>query len=225
MAVLGLFILIFTSLAIPFNRRMLRLERFGTAGTGEKPNWRPLVFALYASLASITTRIIFRLIQYSSRHSQQSCHTRSLLLHSRRASHVPFDCTDECDSSRSNSNRRRCRISQTLSQRKEGVQAPEKEVKNVGKEGKYPERMRLYCGRRKKPLGVIPLQLQVGRAYSVVIGLSISNMGESIYIMCILVSSLVISIPSISIPSISFSVVNCAPSKLMPFLIHILPLP
>jgi hypothetical protein len=58
-----LFILIFLSLAIMFHRRMLR---GGEIITGAKPSWKPLLYALYASLGLITIRIIFRLVQYSS---------------------------------------------------------------------------------------------------------------------------------------------------------------
>ena len=59
-----LFILLFVSLAIVFHRRILVLER--QAALFGKPSWRPLLYALYTTLALITVRIIFRLVQYSA---------------------------------------------------------------------------------------------------------------------------------------------------------------
>ena len=56
-------ILLFLGVAIAFHRRMLK---GGEIITGAKPNWKPLLYTLYASLACITIRIIFRLIQYAS---------------------------------------------------------------------------------------------------------------------------------------------------------------
>ena len=70
MAGIGLqefFILIFLCLAISFHRRMLFLEKSGALVTIHlNPRWRPLLYALYATLGLITTRIIYRLIQYSA---------------------------------------------------------------------------------------------------------------------------------------------------------------
>ena len=60
-----LFILFFVYLAVIFHRRMLVLEKEGTLARNDKPNWKPLLYILYTSLALITVRIIFRLIQYS----------------------------------------------------------------------------------------------------------------------------------------------------------------
>ena len=59
------FILCFMALAIQFHRRMLVLERQGAIDS-YKPSWRPLLYALYASLICITVRIIYRLVQYSA---------------------------------------------------------------------------------------------------------------------------------------------------------------
>jgi hypothetical protein len=60
------FILFFVSAAIAFHRRLLALEREGQLAHLGKPNWRPLLYTLYASLALITVRIIFRLVQYTA---------------------------------------------------------------------------------------------------------------------------------------------------------------
>lgn len=59
------FILIFVGLAIIFHRRMLRGARGEIIHEGNT-GWKPLLYALYASLGLITIRIIFRLVQYSS---------------------------------------------------------------------------------------------------------------------------------------------------------------
>ena len=59
------FILIFLGIAFWFHRDMLRAERAGML-QGEKQYWRKLLFALYLSLVAISTRIIFRLIEFSS---------------------------------------------------------------------------------------------------------------------------------------------------------------
>lgn len=59
------FILIFLGLAVKFHLAMLKAERAGRL-TGEKQYWRKLLFALYLSLIAISTRIIFRLIEFSS---------------------------------------------------------------------------------------------------------------------------------------------------------------
>lgn len=60
------FILFFLSFAISFHRRMLKLECEGVLDQKNKRPWRPLLYTLYASLALITTRIIFRLVEYSA---------------------------------------------------------------------------------------------------------------------------------------------------------------
>ena len=57
------FILVFTSAAVAFHRRMLVLEKQGAL---VKWNWRPLLYTLYASLTLVSVRIIYRLVQYSS---------------------------------------------------------------------------------------------------------------------------------------------------------------
>lgn len=57
-----LFMLIFTGLAIQFQRKMNQLEAVEPISF----RWRPLLYSLYAGLVLITVRIIFRLIEYSS---------------------------------------------------------------------------------------------------------------------------------------------------------------
>ncbi|THC98405.1 hypothetical protein EYZ11_002124 [Aspergillus tanneri] len=59
------FIVIFLIIAILFHRQMLYLDRRGEL-TGLKAKWRPLLYALYASLLFITVRIIYRLVEFSS---------------------------------------------------------------------------------------------------------------------------------------------------------------
>ncbi|OKL56092.1 hypothetical protein UA08_08781 [Talaromyces atroroseus] len=59
------FIFCFLILAIQFHRQMLQLEKLG-ALQGEKTRWKWLLYSLYFSLAAITVRIIYRLIEYSS---------------------------------------------------------------------------------------------------------------------------------------------------------------
>lgn len=66
-----LFILFFTGIGIKFFLTMKKHEA-SMAGTnnqildGRPHNWRALLFALYASLALITARIIFRLVEFSA---------------------------------------------------------------------------------------------------------------------------------------------------------------
>ena len=60
------FILCFLVMTIMFHRRMLQLEHNGTLEQKGKQKWRALLYTLYASLTLITTRIIFRLVQYAS---------------------------------------------------------------------------------------------------------------------------------------------------------------
>ena len=63
-------ILIFTSIAIKFSLVMRQQER-GLTGTnnqildGRPRNWRALLYVLFASLALITTRIIFRMVEFA----------------------------------------------------------------------------------------------------------------------------------------------------------------
>ncbi|MCJ1291596.1 hypothetical protein MMC34_003141 [Xylographa carneopallida] len=60
------FILVFLGLAVTFHVRMRGIEKRGElAGTGNA-RWRWLLSALYASLASISIRIYFRLIEFSA---------------------------------------------------------------------------------------------------------------------------------------------------------------
>jgi RTA1 like protein len=74
------FILIFTAFAFRFRTRMLRIERseqIGQYGEGQllavglenpsrKPHWNFLLYALLGTLALITTRIIYRLCEFSA---------------------------------------------------------------------------------------------------------------------------------------------------------------
>jgi hypothetical protein len=64
-------ILIFTSIAIKFSLIMRSRERELASSRNQildsRPtNWRTLLYILYASLALITTRIIFRLVEFAS---------------------------------------------------------------------------------------------------------------------------------------------------------------
>ncbi|KAH9229878.1 hypothetical protein COL26b_001361 [Colletotrichum chrysophilum] len=56
------FILAFVGLALIFQRDMRRAEKLHNGREG----WRPLVWALYFSLGSITVRIVYRLVEFSS---------------------------------------------------------------------------------------------------------------------------------------------------------------
>ncbi|KAK2873841.1 hypothetical protein FQN49_002026 [Arthroderma sp. PD_2] len=56
-----LFILIFVGLSIRFQKKMIIVEQ----AECPKNSWRPLLYTVYASLALITIRIIYRLVQYS----------------------------------------------------------------------------------------------------------------------------------------------------------------
>jgi hypothetical protein len=58
-------ILIFTAIATGFYIAMRRLERSGQI-LDRPRNWRTLLYILYASLALITTRIIFRLVEFAA---------------------------------------------------------------------------------------------------------------------------------------------------------------
>lgn len=58
-------ILIFTGIATGFYIAMRRLEQSGQI-LDRPHNWRTLLFVLYASLALITTRIIFRLVEFAA---------------------------------------------------------------------------------------------------------------------------------------------------------------
>lgn len=58
------FILAFVGLALVFQRDMRRAEKLHNGREG----WRPLVWALYFSLGSITVRIVYRLVEFSSGH-------------------------------------------------------------------------------------------------------------------------------------------------------------
>jgi RTA1 like protein len=59
-------ILVFTSIAIKFHLVMKQRERAHLILDGKPRNWRMLHYVLYASLALISTRIIFRLIEFAS---------------------------------------------------------------------------------------------------------------------------------------------------------------
>ncbi|KAK2767792.1 hypothetical protein FQN54_003951 [Arachnomyces sp. PD_36] len=60
-----LFILLFAVLAARFQREMTHLEATSTATTTPTVPWRRLLYTLYISLACITIRIIYRLVEYS----------------------------------------------------------------------------------------------------------------------------------------------------------------
>ena len=59
-------ILVFLSIAIKFHLTMNKQERTHQLLDGKPSNWRALHYVLYASLALISTRIIFRLVEFSS---------------------------------------------------------------------------------------------------------------------------------------------------------------
>lgn len=59
-------ILIFTAIATRFFVIMRRQEKSGQLLDSRPHNWRLLLYILYASLALITARIIFRLVEYSA---------------------------------------------------------------------------------------------------------------------------------------------------------------
>ena len=64
-------ILIFTAIAIKFSFIMRRRERELASSRhqildGKPSNWRTLLYVLYASLALITIRIIFRMVEFAS---------------------------------------------------------------------------------------------------------------------------------------------------------------
>jgi hypothetical protein len=59
------FISIFLLLAVKFHCEMAEAENSRHINTPSKPGWKRMIFALYASLAAITARIIFRLVEFS----------------------------------------------------------------------------------------------------------------------------------------------------------------
>ena len=59
-------ILIFIAIAIRFFLTMRQQEQRGQILDSRPRNWRPLLYVLFASLALITTRIIFRLVEYAA---------------------------------------------------------------------------------------------------------------------------------------------------------------
>ncbi|EQB56579.1 RTA1 domain-containing protein [Colletotrichum gloeosporioides Cg-14] len=63
------FILAFVGLAYVFQRNMRRAEKLDGR---QKQGWRPLVWALYFSLGSITVRIVYRLVEFSSGHGMDN---------------------------------------------------------------------------------------------------------------------------------------------------------
>ncbi|MCJ1385194.1 hypothetical protein MMC17_008315 [Xylographa soralifera] len=60
------FILVFLGLAVRFHVQMLGMEKRGELVGTRKGRWRQLLFTLYASLALISIRIFFRLIEFSA---------------------------------------------------------------------------------------------------------------------------------------------------------------
>ncbi|EFE39143.1 hypothetical protein TRV_06190 [Trichophyton verrucosum HKI 0517] len=65
------FIILFLILAIQFHRQMLHLEHTGRL-QDSKRTWRPLLYSLYISLFFITMRIVYRLIEFSSGHTDSN---------------------------------------------------------------------------------------------------------------------------------------------------------
>jgi hypothetical protein len=59
-------ILIFTSIAIRFHLTLSKFERTQQVIDDKPRNWRMLIYVLYTSLALITMRIIFRMIEFAS---------------------------------------------------------------------------------------------------------------------------------------------------------------
>lgn len=59
-------ILIFTAITTRFFIVMRRKEQSGQILELRLQSWRPLLYVLYASLALITTRIIFRLVEFTA---------------------------------------------------------------------------------------------------------------------------------------------------------------
>ncbi|KAK6206988.1 RTA1 domain-containing protein [Colletotrichum tabaci] len=65
------FILIFVGLTLKFQFELRRMD--GLVGAPPpRRSWKPLVWALYASLGMITVRIIYRLIEFSSGHGLEN---------------------------------------------------------------------------------------------------------------------------------------------------------
>ncbi|KIW19615.1 hypothetical protein PV08_00188 [Exophiala spinifera] len=60
------FILVFVGLAIKFQREVTKTEKHQIPAATSAKEWRPLLYALYATLGLITVRIMFRLVQFSS---------------------------------------------------------------------------------------------------------------------------------------------------------------
>ncbi|MCJ1403349.1 hypothetical protein MMC11_006572 [Xylographa trunciseda] len=60
------FIMIFLGLAVKFHAQMLGMEKRGELVSNGKERWRWLLWTLYASLALISVRIFFRLIEFSA---------------------------------------------------------------------------------------------------------------------------------------------------------------
>lgn len=60
------FIVFFLGLVIKFHRDQLQAERHGRLPPRQTMGWRPLLWALYGCLFAITTRIIYRLVEFSA---------------------------------------------------------------------------------------------------------------------------------------------------------------
>ncbi|KAI1453007.1 RTA1 like protein-domain-containing protein [Annulohypoxylon moriforme] len=60
------FIVVFVAFAVKFHLDMCNVNTTRSLRTSWRSGWRPLLFTLYASLACITIRIIFRLVEFSS---------------------------------------------------------------------------------------------------------------------------------------------------------------
>lgn len=60
------FIVLFAGLVLKFHRDQLQAERQGRLADKKVAGWRSLIWALYGSLLAITTRIVYRLAEFSA---------------------------------------------------------------------------------------------------------------------------------------------------------------
>ncbi|KAI1408706.1 RTA1 like protein-domain-containing protein [Hypoxylon sp. FL1857] len=60
------FVVVFVAFAVKFQLDMSNVDGLREPSTNWKSGWRPLLYTLYGSLACITVRIIFRLVEFSS---------------------------------------------------------------------------------------------------------------------------------------------------------------
>jgi hypothetical protein len=59
------FIVVFLGLVVTFHRDQLHAERVGRVAVEKMGRWKGMIFALYACLAAITVRIVYRLAEFS----------------------------------------------------------------------------------------------------------------------------------------------------------------